>query len=351
MVKKVNVGILGYGFVESFFHMPCYKEIPQANVVAVGGRRKESLVEFADRWRIKKTYFGDDFIEKLCADSRVEVVDIGLPNFLHERAAKVASENGKHVICEKPLARSVGEAKAMLDAVEKAKVINCYAENQIFIPHIVKAKELIENDVIGDLFWVRSREAHFGPHSAWFFDPELAGGGVLMDMGCHSIEVARYLSGGKPVQAYGWGATVVHKTKAEDNSLALVKYEDDKLSQSENSWAAHGGLDLRFEIYGSDGSIFIDPTRETGVKVFTIAPEEKVGYIVEKAEAKRGWLYPVWREHEVYGYLFELQHFVTCLLNGEMPKETFRDGYIVNCIIDACYRSMKSGKWEHIHLT
>ncbi|MDH4221541.1 MAG: Gfo/Idh/MocA family oxidoreductase [Candidatus Bathyarchaeota archaeon] len=351
MVKKVNVGMLGYGFVQSFFHMPCYKEIPQANVVAVGGRSKEALVEFAHRWRIKKTYFGDDFIEKLCADSRVDVVDIGLPNFLHERAAKVASENGKHVICEKPLARSVGEAKAMLNAVEKAKVINCYAENQIFIPHIVKAKELIENDVIGNLFWVRSREAHFGPHSAWFLDPELAGGGVLIDMGCHSIEVARYLSGGKPIQAYGWGATVVHKTKAEDNSLALVKYEDDKLSQSENSWAAHGGLDLRFEIYGSDGSIFIDPTRETGVKVFTIAPEQKVGYIVEKAEAKRGWLYPVWREHEVYGYLFELQHFVTCLLNGEMPKETFIDGYIVNCIIDACYRSMKCGEWKHIHLT
>ena len=351
MVKTVNVGILGYGFVQSFFHMPCYKEIPQANVVAVGGRRKEALVEFANRWGIKKTYFGDDFIEKLCADSKVEVVDIGLPNFLHGRAAKVASENGKHVICEKPLARSVDEAKAMLNAVEKAKVINCYAENQIFIPHIIKAKELIENGVIGDLFWIRSREAHSGPHSAWFLNPELAGGGVLMDMGCHSIEVARYLFDGKPVQAYGWGATLVHKTKAEDNSLALVKYGDDKLSQSENSWATHGGLDLRFETYGSDGSIFIDPTRETGVKVFTIAPEEKVGYIVEKAEAKRGWLYPVWREHEIYGYLFELKHFITCLLKGEMPKETFRDGYIVNCITDACYRSMKSGKWEHIHLS
>jgi predicted dehydrogenase len=351
MVKKVNVGILGYGFVESFFHMLCYKEIPQASVVAVGGRRKEALVAFAERWGIKNIYFGDDFVEKLCADSRVDVVDIGLPNFLHERAAKVASENGKHVICEKPLARSVGEAKAMLNAVEKANVINCYAENQIFIPHIVKAKELIENGVIGDLFWIRSREAHFGPHSAWFLDPELAGGGVLMDMGCHSIEVARYLFDRMPVQACGWGATLVHKIKAEDNSLALVKYENGKLNQSENSWATYGGLDLRFEVYGSDGSIFIDPTRETGVKVFTVAPKEKVGYIGEKAEAKMGWLYPVCREHEVYGYLSELQHFIKCLLKGEMPKETFRDGYIINCIIDACYRSMKSEKWEHIHLT
>jgi len=349
-LKKVNLGILGYGFVQSVFHMPCYKEIPEASVIAVGGRRKEGVQELAKSHGINKTYFGDDFIEKLCADSEVEVVDIGLPNFLHEKAAIIAAENGKHVICEKPLARNLDEAKAMLKAVEKAKVIHCYAENQVFVPHITKAKEIIEKGAIGDVFWIRSREAHFGPHSAWFWDPELAGGGVLMDMGCHSVEVARYLIDKKPLEAYAWGATLVHKTKAEDNSLALVKYEGERLGQSENSWAAHGGLDLRYEIYGSDGAFFIDPTRETGIKVFTVATEEKVGYIIEKAEAKKGWMYPIWREHEVYGYLFELQHFISCILKSEKPRETFRDGYIVNCILDACYKSMKSGKWEPINL-
>jgi predicted dehydrogenase len=348
VLKKVNVGVLGYGFVQSLFHVPCYREISEANVVAVGGRRKEGVQEFAKSYGIKKVYFGDDFIERLCADPEVEVVDIGLPNFLHEKAAVAAAENGKHVICEKPLARNLDEAKAMLKAVEKAKVIHCYAENQVFVPHIVRAKELVEKGAIGDVFWIRSREAHFGPHSPWFWNPELAGGGVLMDMGCHSVEVARYLIDKKPLEAYAWGATLVHKTKAEDNSLALVKYEGERLGQSENSWAAHGGLDLRYEIYGSDGAFFIDPTRETGIKAFTVAPEEKVGYIIEKAEVKKGWMYPVWREHEVYGYLFELQHFISCILKGETPRETFRDGYIVNCILDACYKSMKTGKWEPI---
>jgi predicted dehydrogenase len=349
-LKKVNVGILGYGFVQSTFHIPCYREIPEANVVAVGGHRKEGIKELAESHGIKKIYFGDDFIEKLCADPEVEVVDIGLPNFLHEKAAVIAAENGKHVICEKPLARNLDEAKAMLKAVEKAKVIHCYAENQVFAPHIIKAKELIEKGAIGNVFWIRSREAHFGPHSEWFWNPELAGGGVLMDMGCHSVEVARYFIEKKPLEAYAWGATLVHKTKAEDNSLALVKYEGESLGQSENSWAAHGGLDLRYEIYGSDGAFFIAPTGETGIKVFTVAPEEKVGYIIEKAEAKKGWMYPICREHEVYGYLFELQHFISCILKGEMPRETFKDGYIVNCILDACYKSMKTGKWEPINL-
>jgi len=347
-LKKVNVGILGYGFVQSVFHASCYKEIPEANVVAVGGRRKEAADGFAKKWEIKKTYSGDDFIEKLCADPEVEVVDIGLPNFLHKKAAILAAENGKHIICEKPLARNTDEAKAMLNAVEKAGVIHCYAENQVFVPHIIRAKELIEKGAIGDVFWIRSREAHFGPHSAWFWDPELAGGGVLMDMGCHSVEVARYLIDKRPLKAYAWGAALVHETKAEDNSLALVKYEGNRLGQSENSWAAHGGLDLRYEIYGSEGAFFIDPTRETGIKVFTVAPEEKVGYIVEKAEVRKGWMYPIWREHEVYGYLFELQHFLESIVKGKTPRETFRDGYIVNCILDACYESIKSGKWESI---
>ena len=143
---------------------------------------------------------------------------------------------------------------------------------------------------------------------------------------------------------------MVHDTKAEDNSIALIKYEGEELSQAENSWAAHGGLDLRFEIYGSDGAIFIDTTRETGIKVFTVAPEEKVGYVVEKAEAKKGWMYPIWREHELYGYLFELQHFISCIGRGEEPRETFQDGYIVNCMLDACYRSIKTRKWEAITL-
>ncbi|MDH5687469.1 MAG: Gfo/Idh/MocA family oxidoreductase [Candidatus Bathyarchaeota archaeon] len=349
-MRALNIGVLGYGFVQATFHLPCYKEIADANVVAVGGRRKDACEKAAERFGIKKIYSGEDFIANLCSDPDVDVVDVGLPNFLHRVASEIAAENGKHVICEKPLARSVDEAKAMLDAVERHGVIGCYAENQVFIPQITRAKEMIEGDAVGKVFWIRSREAHFGPHSAWFWNPELAGGGVLMDMGCHSVEVARYLIGKRPVEAYAWGATLVHETEAEDNSLALVKYEGEELGQSENSWAAHGGLDLRFEIYGSDGAIFIDNTRETGIKVFTVAPEDKVGYIVEKAEAKKGWMYPIWREHELYGYLSELQHFVSSIQKDEKPRETFKDGYGVNCILDSCYKSIRTRKWEPIEL-
>ncbi len=138
---------------------------------------------------------------------------------------------------------------------------------------------------------------------------------------------------------------MVHETKAEDNSLIVVRYTDGQIGQSENSWAAHGGLDMRFEVYGSDGAAFIDVARETGMRVFTVAPEEKVGYVVEKAEAKKGWFYPITLEHEMYGYLSEFQHFFNCLNTGEKTLESFEDGLLVNRILAAGYDSSKRREW------
>jgi len=347
-MRKINIGLLGCGFIHNVYHMPAFRSIPEANVVAACAATQQEVEPFADRWKIGKRYYGNDGIEHLCADSEVELVDIGLPNFLHLPAVRAAAENRKDVICEKPLARSAKEADEMVAAVRRHGVIHCYAENQVFMPQVVKAKDFIRKGALGRLFWVRSREAHFGPHSKWFWDVDLAGGGVLMDMGCHSIEVGRYLIGRKPVSACAWISTFVHDTRAEENSVVLVKHDGSELTQAENSWAAHGGFDLRMEMYGSEGAIFLDATRGTGLQMFTVASEEKVGEIVEKAETKKGWMFPTWNEVEAYGFPNELRHFVSCILDGKEPRETFEDGLLVNKIVDAAYRSVKSGKWEDI---
>lgn len=343
----MKLAILGAGFAASF-HAMALKEISGVEIVAVGSKTQAHAERFAKRWGIPKVFYGDQAIEKVASDHDVEAVDVTLPNFLHRDAVIAAAENGKNVIVEKPLARTKREAKEMLDAVERHGVLHGYAENQLFTPKMERSLEMFNKGAIGDILWVRSRESHFGPHSAWFWDPELSGGGVLMDMGCHSVEVDRKIVGKVPVEAFCWGATLHHHTKAEDNSLIIVRYEGGKIGQSENSWTAHGGLDIRFEVYGTDGAAFIDITRETGIKVFTVAPEEKVGYVVEKAEAKKGWMFPIWREHQVYGYLSELQHFIECFREGQCPEENVRDGYVVNAILEAGYASMKSGRWEKI---
>jgi predicted dehydrogenase len=347
MTGRPKIGILGTGFVVDVFHMRCFRQLG-ADVVAVGARREEVGKEFARKWGIGKVYHGENAIEQLCKDSDVEFVDIALPNYLHEKAATSAAENAKAVACEKPLGRSVDEAQRMVDAVRKHNVPNFYAENHVFIPQVERVREIVKQGAIGKVFWVRSREAHFGPHSKWFWEPGLSGGGVLMDMGCHSVEVALRIIDAQPSEVFAWNATLVHDTKAEDNSLILVRHSDGQMGQSENSWAAHGGLDLRFEVYGSDGSAFIDVTRETGARVFTVAPEDKVGYIVEKAETKKGWFYPISLEHEMYGYLSEFKHFLDCLKTDQKPIEKFEDGLLVNKIVAAGYESAKNRRWETI---
>ena len=130
----------------------------------------------------------------------------------------------------------------------------------------------------------------------------------------------------------------------------LLRYPGGALGQCENSWTARGGLDVRLEVFGSEGSLFIDTTRETGISVFTTASEEKTGYIVEKADAKQGWLYPAWNEFINNGYLSELRHFVGAIAAGKQPSENFEDGRLVNAIMDAAYASAREGRWLPLKL-
>ncbi len=341
-MNTLKIGILGTGFVQDF-HLQAYREIPAVEVAAVGSFTKDKATTFAQKWKIPNVFSGEDAIQNLCTMKDLDVISVCLPNDLHCKAVTLAAENGKHVICEKPLARNATEAKTILTAVEKAGVLHAYAENQVFFPLHSHALGMLAQGAIGDPYMVRSREAHFGPHSQWFWDPSKSGGGVALDMGCHSVEVARKsFQNDMPVEVVMWADTLVHKTKAEDNCTILVRYKHKQLGQAENSWSAHGGLDLRTEIYGSDGAIFLDNTRETGMKVFS---NSGLDYTVEKGETQKGWLYPVPNEFMVYGYYHELKHFVESFVAGTMPSENFKDGLVVNAILDAGYKSVKEKRW------
>ena len=339
----IRLGLLGSGFVANFY-MNGLRDVPNQEVVIVYSRTEEHARAFAERWKIPE--WTTD-MTKVVEKPEVDLVIIALPNFLHKEAALLACKSGKNVVCTKPLARNSGEAKEMLEAVEKAGVLHGYAETEVFSPAVMKARDVIERGGIGDVFWVRSREAHYGPHSEWFWNPKLSGGGALLDMGCHCVEAFRYFIGKdvKAVEALAWGDTLVHPIEAEDNALLLVRFEGGQLGQAEISWSSRGGLDLRNEVYGTKGVIFTDVTRGTPIRVFTL---ESAGYVVEKAESDKGWVIPCVDEARVYGYHEEMRHFVECVSKGVMPRENFEDGYICNVILDAGYKSMKTKKWEKI---
>ncbi|HSA96098.1 MAG TPA: Gfo/Idh/MocA family oxidoreductase, partial [Acidobacteriota bacterium] len=153
----------------------------------------------------------------------------------------------------------------------------------------------------------------------------------------------------RPLRAFCWGATQVHPIKAEDHAIGLVEYEGGAISQFEVSWTFRGGMDLRDEVSGTEGTIRLDHFLRTGFEMFTAAGEE--GYVAEKSEGQIGWLFPVGDEVHELGYVHMFQDMLDAWEAGREPMETFRDGYVVNAVIDACYRSMKSGGWEDVELT
>lgn len=316
--------------------------------MANSSRDAGRAAKFAEKWGPIANQHGD--MRALCEDPAVDLVIVALPNEAHVEAVRLAAAAGKGIVCTKPLARTGAEAAEILDIVKKAGVWHGYAESSVFSPNIQKAHQMVAAGGIGELLTMRAREAHSGPHAAHFWDVETAGGGALLDMGCHTIESARHFFGkNNPiVEVFAWGATLMHgdKTTGEDSAVALLKFAGGQLATVESSWAEKGGMQLRHELVGTAGRIVTD-TSMTPVWGFI---ERPVGYLVEKSDADTGWVYPVPEEARAYGFSQEMRHFVDCFARGETPLETFEDGHIVNVIIDACYASMTSGTWEKVEL-
>ena len=170
-------------------------------------------------------------------------------------------------------------------------------------------------------------------------------------MGCHCIEIARNYIGKdiRPVEAICWADTLVKPIEAEDNAVGLVRYENGAVGQFEVSWTFRGGMDLRDEVMGTEGTIWINNFLRTGFEMFTAGG--KSGYVAEKAESQKGWLFPVGDEVVELGYIDMFTDMFNAYERKGEPGETFYDGYIVNEIMDACYRSVKSKKWEPVKLS
>ena len=322
-------------------HAHAFKHsVPNAEVVAVASPTPGKAARFAKQNGIPRAF--EDYRD-LLAVKEIDLVTLALPNDLHCRATVAAAKAGKHVVCEKPLCRTLAEADEMIETCRREGVLLMYAEELLFAPKYARAKQLVDEGALGDAFLVKQWEEHYGPHEPWFWDVNRSGGGVLLDMGCHSIEYARWVFG-KP-EVTGVTAvmgTHVHtdKTKGEDHSICIVEYVGGKLAVAENSWAKPGGVDDRCEIYGSKGHTRADLLRGNALITYS---DVGYGYAVEKAESTKGWTFTMFEEVWNYGFPQEMQHFVNCVLGKESPIETGEDGREVLKIILAAYRSAGLG--------
>jgi predicted dehydrogenase len=345
MPSPVSIALLGSGFVAEFY-MQGLANVGGHRVVANYSRDLERAREFGRKWSIEESTAD---LDGLVARDDIDLFVIALPNETHEPVSIALAEKRRNQVCTKPLGRNRAEGRRMRDAAVRSGAIHGYAETEVFAPCVVKARELVAGGGIGRVLWVRSRESHSGPHSAHFWDIEKTGGGALSDLGCHCIEAARYFFGkdDRIVEVMCWGARLVHheKTEGEDNALLILKFASGGIGHCELSWTTRGGLDLRNEVHGSEGSIFTDVTRGTPIAAFLA---KSAGYVIEKADVDSGWTRPLPEEAFAYGYQAEMRHFVECVRDGVPPRETYEDGYIVNCVLDAGYESMREKRWVSV---
>ncbi|MCB0082049.1 MAG: Gfo/Idh/MocA family oxidoreductase, partial [Caldilineaceae bacterium] len=300
MTKSYNVTMLGTGLIGMFYTQALHGQRNRDRVVSVYSRRAERARDFAAEYDI--AHHTTDLAEAINHPDS-DVVVIGLPNIQHEEAVRLCCEAGKAVLCTKPLGRNAAEAKRMLEMVEKAGIFHGYLEDLVYTPKALKSITAVKNGAIGKVLWARSRETHPGPHSDWFWDKEMAGGGAIIDLGCHCVEIARNFIGKevKPVEVMCWGDTQVHPIAAEDSAIALVKYANGAIGQFEVAWTFRGGMDLRDEVSGTEGTIWTNHFLRTGFEMFTTVGQG--GYVAEKAESETGWLFPVGDELSELGYI------------------------------------------------
>jgi predicted dehydrogenase len=384
MKTKLGIGFIGSGFITKF-HIQSFLAVRNADVRGVWSPNKqhaEAAAALARNLRV-----GDcqafDSIEAMVASPDIDCLWVCGPN--HKRIENLQAvvntlKSGKGsligIAIEKPLARNVAEAKRVIELIEESGVLHGYLEDQLFEPGITRGREIVWRRaaaLTGRPYLARAAEEHSGPHMPWFWQGDLQGGGVLNDMMCHSIEVARFLltEPGKPrnsikpvkvsatIASLKWsrpeyadllqqmmGKEVDYRVRpSEDFARATIQYIDEAgqplIAEVTTSWSYVGaGLRLSTELLGPEYSLTIN-TLESGVKLFFSRRVQGAAGedLVEKQNAEQGLMPIVGNEAGEYGYEAENRYFVDCFLDGNQPEVSCYDGLEVTELLMTAYLS------------
>ncbi|RWH69300.1 Gfo/Idh/MocA family oxidoreductase [Mesorhizobium sp.] len=387
MTRTLNVAMIGGGFMGkahamAYAAMPMFfwpaPAIPMRKVVvdvtealADEGRRRYGFEESSGNWRA------------VVKRPDIDVVDIVTPNDSHAAIAIAAAEAGKHIICEKPLARGGDEAKTMLDAVNKAGVIHMVAFNYRRTPAVALARQYIEEGRIGKILNFRGtylQDWSADPDSplSWRFQKKIAGSGSIGDIGTHVVDLARYLVGEiaevsalvrtynktRPVQSgnldrLGAAERNTGAQRAEvdvdDEVVTLLKFADGAIGSLEATRNAYGRNNfITFEIHGTKGSIAFNYERRDELQVmFADDPADARGFRTVYSGPAHPYGSGLWPIPALgIGYsetkIVECFDFFSAIASGKQPSPNFEDGYKTERVADALIESGESGHWVKV---
>jgi len=370
--SRIGVGVVGYGFMGKV-HSNAYLKIPYSfkapaafpMLHAMCGRDATKTEETARSLGFRGWYL--DWKE-LVRDSAIEIVDVCTPDNEHAAPSIAAAEAGKHVICEKPLAMTVTEARSMADAAKKANVKNMLCHNYRFLPAVRLAKNLVDSGLLGTIYHfsaVYLQEVGHDPaapvEDCWYASGTRSG--VLLGIGSHIIDMARFLAGevravSGLLKTYNTSrknqAGKVEQVTADEANVALLEFVSGAIGTLESSGVATGRKNGHmWEINGSKGSISYDLEDPDHLQVYTEAAAKEIRGFSNVSVTSGGHPFrmkyfvagcnPGWE----YGHVHALHHFLDCVANNKPVAPygaTCEDGYRIQAVMKAIADSSASGQ-------
>ncbi|WBQ03150.1 Gfo/Idh/MocA family protein [Kribbella sp. CA-293567] len=323
-MAPLKVGLIGGGGIASA-HIRGYREhADKIGVTAVADARQETAAARGEE--LGATAY-TDYAEML-ASEELDAVDICLPHHLHRDAIVAAAQAGKHILCEKPLCLTAEEAADVRAAVRAGGVTLMCAHNQLFMPAVAKAKELLDAGTIGTVYEVRTTDSFYNDFDpatmGWRASSRTSGGGELIDTGYHPTYLMLHLAGGLPVEATAMLST--HRLKfmeGEDSAQVLIRFDNGVVGQLVTSWAYQPAPNTeRFSVVGelgslrSDGNSLTSRLRSGASETFDLEPNDT--------------------------FVAEIGHFADSLLGGTRPLHTEEEGLAVLGILLAAYEGARS---------
>lgn len=345
--KKVGIGIAGCGMITASRHGPEYDKNTNAKIIGFYDYDRNRAIKLAEIYG-GKVY---DSYEELISDTSVQAVSICTPNYLHADQTIAALEMGKDVLCEKPMAPTLKEARSMIDAQKRTGRVLMLGHNQRLVPTHIKAKKLLVAGEIGRVLYVQTNFKHAGPEGwsvekdmTWFFDKKRASFGVLGDLGSHKIDLIRYLLDDEIEYIFAELATLDKHTAdgkpiaIEDNGVCLFKTRGMVSGLMHVSWTNYGLEDNSTVIYGTEGTMKIFPGGPDDIVIDYYdgtSARYQIGAISTNANQLNSGI---------------IDAFLKAIIEGIKPPVSGRDGRNTLACLEAAVRSSAEGKWEKVDL-
>ncbi|GGG03067.1 oxidoreductase [Paenibacillus abyssi] len=317
----LKVGVIGCGAIAQRRHLPEYLNRNDVEIVAVCDFNLERAKEVAKQFGAKHAF---QTHQELLACEDIEAVSVCAPNFLHASITIESIQAGKHVLCEKPMATNLDEAKSMVDAATEKGVKLMIGHSQRFMPVHIKAKEILDEGKLGRVLSFQTTFGHSGPEnwsvdgkSSWFFNQDEAFAGVLGDLGVHKADLIRWLLNDEVSEITAMYGTLHKNTNVDDHAVLAIKTQKGAIGTLTASWTYYPNENNSTIIYCEKGTL-------------KIGTDEQFGLIVEHQNKHREcYELDKIQSNETGGQTNSgiIDHFVEGILNGTGHSVTGDDGY------------------------